>query len=239
MHNRKQSRCAPIPFAPHPRIPFPYFHIISTQLFLEKGTFLSARACMLHRQVESWNDHGIMEAISNTIRDITCVYIIAPSYLRAISMRLYPEKRREILPRFPPSSHFPGSTSRCQIEPRCRIIEAILDRIRDITCVYIFVSSHLRAISARLHPERERRGGGEDGRISAVRSVERDYEITRQSRYIRFRVILGCIYIGISAPLPLPDPPTPFLVLYSRRYTRCPDLPSRRLHRDACRTCAH
>lgn len=123
---------------------------------------------MLHRQVERSRNYG--SNLEYDSRYYVCLHnralvfashfhAVIGFYLREVETKGDLSLSSLTLP--PPlSTHLARSTSRCQIEPRCRIIEAILDRIRDITCVYILVSSHLRAISARLHPERERRGGG-------------------------------------------------------------------------------
>lgn len=190
---------------------------ISTQLFLEERTFLSVRF------IVKSNDHGITEAISNTIRDITYVYIITPSYLRATSTRLHPkrEKRREIfrrlplrLPPSPPSNvSFPSSDSNCR-----GIIEAIPDRIRDVTCVYIYSCRCIR----ELFP---------DGLTSGKKGLNRrGTRITRLSSNLEicFRDLFGCIRKEHPRPCPCPIYPT-----------SPPLAPPRRLHRDACGACAH
>lgn len=147
-----------------PPLFFPrYFHAIIPR----RGLF-SPRACFIVKS----NDHGITEAISNTIRDIMYVYIITPTYLRAISTRLHPEreKRKEDLPAFPPpplSVHVPLSD---------RIAVGLSGRSRwgfAILRVFTYSCRCIRELFPRGYSSR----GKEEGGISA----ERDYEIIRQS----------------------------------------------------------
>lgn len=171
---------------------------------------------MLHRQVERSRDYG--GNLEYDSRYYVCLHNhahIFASHFDAVTPR--EGETKGDLPAFPPfrppSVHVPLVRS-----DRCGIIEAIS---MGFAILRVFTYS-CRCI-CELFPRGYSPKGKEEGEFpSAITRLSSNLDVCA-----RFSGVLGYIHAGISAPLPLPDPPT-LLVLYP--VDTPPPLLSRRLH---------